>query len=256
MVCFFFFFFVLWINKNRFSIFSPTTSISALQSYIVIFSWSQRREWSDNFILPSSSYLWSGCEALITDALSAAVGFMSCGAVTNTVPLASFPSKEPKKQKDKEVSVYSGGFFICPHFGESEGQLVLCKLACVCPRVSLARGITKAPILCWWGGLSLSRQWFHFPALLTSPAGVLPVVPRLIACNLKHPGLQVKHTICTFAGVSQFVGDSSHMLSLALRWAFSSLQSSSASLAPGTTAALWWLLGRPGVRSEWMDVVF
>ena len=78
---------------------------------------------------------------------------MSCGAVTNTVPLASFPSKEPKKQKDKEVSVYSGGFFICPHFGESKGQLVLCKLACVCPRVSLARGITKAPILCWWGGL-------------------------------------------------------------------------------------------------------
>lgn len=168
----------------------------------------------------------------------------------NTVPLASFPSKEPKKQKDKEVSVYSGGFFICPHFDESEGQLVLCKLACVCPWVSLTWHHQSPHPLLVGRTVSLSRQWFHFPALLTSPAGVLPVVPRLIACNLKHPGLQLKHTIYTFAGVSQFFGDSSHMLSLALRWAFSSLQSSSASPAPGTAAALWWLLGRPGLRSE------
>lgn len=98
------FFFVLWINKNRFSIFSPTTSISALQSYIVIFSWSQRRERSDNFILPSSSYLWSGYEGPLTDVSSTAVGFMSCGAVTSTVPHASFPSKEPKKKRIRKFS--------------------------------------------------------------------------------------------------------------------------------------------------------
>ena len=165
---------------------------------------------------------------------------MSCGAVTSTVPHASFPSKEPKKKRIRKfsfivvvslfvhTSVRAKGRWFCAsswHHQSSHPLLV---------------GRT----------VSLSRQWFLFPTLLTSPAGVLPVVPRLIACNLKHPGLQLKHTIYTFAGVSQFFGDSSHMLSLALRWAFSSLQSSSASPAPGTAAALWWLLGRPGVRSE------
>lgn len=113
MVCLFFFF-ALWINKNRFSIISPTTSNSALQSYIVIFSWSQRRECSDNFILPSSSYLWSSYEGLLTDVLSAAVGLMSCGALTNTVPLASFPSKEPKSKRIRKfpfIVVFS--LFVC-----------------------------------------------------------------------------------------------------------------------------------------------
>lgn len=155
MVCFFF---VLWINKNRFSIISTTTSISALQSYIAIFSWSQRREWSHNFILPSSSYLWISYEGLLTDVLPTAVGLMSCGPLTNTMPLASFPPKEPKKQKDKEVSIYSGVFLTCPHFGESKGQLVLYKLTHVCPWTPLTRGITKAPIPSWWGGLGVYQE--------------------------------------------------------------------------------------------------
>lgn len=109
--------------------------------------------------------------------------------------------KGAKKQKDKEVSIYSGVFFICLHFGESVAVGFVCKLACVCLHGCLSH-VASPKSSHPPGGrtASLSRWWFHFPVLLTSPA-VLPIVPTLIPCNLKRPGLQLKHTIYTFAGV-------------------------------------------------------
>lgn len=59
----------------------------------------------------------------------------------------------------------------------------------------------KAPIPSWWEDCKFIKMVVPLPSLADKSSWVLPIVPTPHPCNLKRPGLQLKHTIYTFAGV-------------------------------------------------------